>query len=64
MDQDWAAVGAAIKARLDEQGMTMTELATRPVGRRLPPATSDLLKDAPYIVDFCDPSPTTALPLS
>ena len=29
MDQDWAAVGAAIKARLDEQGMTMTELASR-----------------------------------
>ena len=29
MDQDWAAVGAAIKARLDEQGMTMTELAAR-----------------------------------
>ena len=29
VDQDWAAVGAAIKARLDEQGMTMTELAAR-----------------------------------
>ena len=29
MDQDWSAVGAAIRARLDEQGMTMTELATR-----------------------------------
>ena len=29
MEQDWFAVGAAIRARLDEQGMTMTELATR-----------------------------------
>jgi arginyl-tRNA synthetase len=32
-----------------------------PAERRLPPATRDLLKGAPYIVDFCDPSPTTAL---
>lgn len=37
------------------------ELASRPAERRLPRATRDLLKDAPYIVDFCDPSPTTAL---
>jgi hypothetical protein len=37
------------------------ELAARPLERRLPPATRDLLDDAPYIVDFCDPSPTTAL---
>ena len=29
MNQDWSAVGAALRARLDEQGMTMTELATR-----------------------------------
>jgi transcriptional regulator with XRE-family HTH domain len=29
MSQDWAAVGAAIRARLDERGMTMTELASR-----------------------------------
>jgi lambda repressor-like predicted transcriptional regulator len=27
--QDWQAVGAAIAARLDEQGLTMTELAAR-----------------------------------
>lgn len=39
----------------------IAELEARPVGRRRPPATRDLLKDAPYIVDFCDPSPTTAL---
>ena len=37
------------------------DLGARPSGRRLPPATGDLLKGAPYIVDFCDPSPTTAL---
>ena len=29
MSQDWPAVGAAIRARLDDRGMTMTELATR-----------------------------------
>ena len=29
MQQDWQAVGTAISARLDEQGMTMTELAAR-----------------------------------
>jgi tRNA synthetases class I (R) len=28
---------------------------------RAPPALGELLKGAPYIVDFCDPSPTTAL---
>jgi hypothetical protein len=39
----------------------VAELAARPSGRRLPPASRDLLKDSPYIVDFCDPSPTTAL---
>ena len=39
----------------------MAELAAHPAARRMPPAMSDLLKDAPYIVDFCDPSPTTAL---
>lgn len=37
------------------------ELRARGAARRLPPATRDLLKDAPYIVDFCDPTPTTAL---
>jgi transcriptional regulator with XRE-family HTH domain len=29
MSQDWSAVGAALRERLDEQGMTMTDLATR-----------------------------------
>jgi len=29
MDQDWSAVAAALRERLDEQGMTMTELASR-----------------------------------
>lgn len=41
----------------------IAELGLRPrtASRRPVPASSDLLKDAPYIVDFCDPSPTTAL---
>jgi tRNA synthetases class I (R) len=40
----------------------VAELGARPGGRRAAlRATSDLLRDAPYIVDFCDPSPTTAL---
>jgi transcriptional regulator with XRE-family HTH domain len=29
MDQDWSAVASALRGRLDERGMTMTELATR-----------------------------------
>lgn len=29
MNQDWSAVAAALRDRLDEQGMTMTELAAR-----------------------------------
>ncbi|OLT11304.1 hypothetical protein BJF78_27320 [Pseudonocardia sp. CNS-139] len=29
MNEDWSAVGAAIQTRLDEQGLTMTELAAR-----------------------------------
>lgn len=29
MSQDWAAVAAALRERLDQQGTTMTELATR-----------------------------------
>lgn len=29
MSQDWSAVGDAIRTRLDDRGMTMTELATR-----------------------------------
>ncbi|HTA05470.1 MAG TPA: arginine--tRNA ligase [Solirubrobacteraceae bacterium] len=37
------------------------ELGARGAVRRLPPATRDLLKDAPFVVDFCDPTPTTAL---
>ncbi len=37
------------------------EFGARGAGRRMPPATRDLLKGAPFIVDFCDPSPTTAL---
>jgi hypothetical protein len=37
------------------------QLRAHPASRQLPPATRDLLKDKPYIVDFCDPSPTTAL---
>ncbi|HEY2141300.1 MAG TPA: arginine--tRNA ligase [Solirubrobacteraceae bacterium] len=40
---------------------TTEEPIGRPALRRSPPATGELLKDAPYIVDFCDPSPTTAL---
>src|SRR5580700_729778 len=39
----------------------IAELGVRLPARPLPPVTRDLLKDAPYIVDFCDPSPTTAL---
>jgi transcriptional regulator with XRE-family HTH domain len=29
VSQDWAAVGAALRERLDQQGTTMTELAAR-----------------------------------
>jgi len=29
MNQDWSAVSTAIRARLDDRGMTMTELAAR-----------------------------------
>ena len=29
MDQDWTAVGEALRTRLDERGMTMTDLASR-----------------------------------
>jgi hypothetical protein len=38
-----------------------TEIGARGAGRRALPATRELLKGAPYIVDFCDPTPTTAL---
>jgi tRNA synthetases class I (R) len=40
---------------------TVDTPSVRPGARRSPPATGELLKDRPYIVDFCDPSPTTAL---
>jgi len=39
----------------------VVELDARREGWRAPPAPEELLRDAPYIVDFCDPSPTTAL---
>jgi len=39
----------------------VAEIGARGAGRRALPATRELLKGAPYIVDFCDPSPTTAL---
>jgi hypothetical protein len=39
----------------------VAEPGETPRVHRAPPATGELLKDAPYIVDFCDPSPTTAL---
>jgi hypothetical protein len=39
----------------------LAELAPRPLEHRLPRATRDLLKGTACIVDFCDPSPTTAL---
>lgn len=29
MDQDWTAVAAALRDRMDERGMTMTDLAAR-----------------------------------
>jgi hypothetical protein len=39
----------------------VASFGARGAGRQLPPATRDLLKNQPYVVDFCDPSPTTAL---
>jgi hypothetical protein len=39
----------------------VTELDARGAGRRPLPATRDLLNGAPFVVDFCDPTPTTAL---
>src|SRR5262245_57935168 len=39
----------------------VAEVGARGAGRRLPPATRDLLKGSPFVVDFCDPSPTTTL---
>jgi arginyl-tRNA synthetase len=46
-------------AKLGEQ--RVPEITARPGLRPLPPAAGELLKDKPFIVDFCDPSPTTAL---
>jgi arginyl-tRNA synthetase len=39
----------------------VTDIGARGAGRRAVPATRELLKGAPYVVDFCDPTPTTAL---
>ncbi len=39
----------------------IAELGGRAGGWQLPPAPEELLKGAPYVVDFCDPSPATAL---
>jgi hypothetical protein len=50
---------AAPQIQLDDS--QVGEFGARGAGRRMPPATRDLLKGAPFIVDFCDPSPTTAL---
>jgi hypothetical protein len=46
-------------AQLDER--RMPERRSRAGSWRAAPALGELLKDVPYVVDFCDPSPTTAL---
>jgi hypothetical protein len=46
-------------AQLGER--SAVELGARHGGWRAPPAPGELLKDKPYIVDFCDPSPATPL---
>ncbi len=46
-------------AQLGEQ--RLPELGARTGARATPSTGVELLKDKPYIVDFCDPSPTTAL---
>jgi hypothetical protein len=48
-------------ARLDDRVIAELENGDHPSLGQAPPGTGELLKDAPYIVDFCDPSPTTAL---
>ncbi|HEV7529139.1 MAG TPA: arginine--tRNA ligase [Solirubrobacteraceae bacterium] len=42
-------------------GSRVAEMGAAGAARRMPPASRDLLKGAPYIVDYCDPSPTTPL---
>lgn len=39
----------------------VVEIVARRGERRATPATDELLRGVPYIVDFCDPSPTTPL---
>jgi hypothetical protein len=39
----------------------LPELGSRAPARQTPAAPAELLQDRPYIVDFCDPSPTAAL---
>jgi tRNA synthetases class I (R) len=39
----------------------VVELGAHRAGRRIVPVPDQPLADVPYIVDFCDPSPTTAL---
>jgi arginyl-tRNA synthetase len=39
----------------------VTDAGARGAGRRALPATRELLRGEPYVVDFCDPTPTTAL---
>jgi arginyl-tRNA synthetase len=46
-------------AQLDDS--PVVELGARRAGRRIVPVPDQPLKGVPYIVDFCDPSPTTAL---
>ena len=46
-------------AQLAEQ--RLPELGARTAARQTPAPSVEPLKDKPYIVDFCDPSPTTAL---
>ncbi len=39
----------------------LPDMGGRAGARPAPASSTELLKDRPYIVDFCDPSPTTAL---
>jgi hypothetical protein len=49
----------APSAQLGEQ--RLPESGARAAARQAPAASGELLEEKPYIVDFCDPSPTTAL---